>query len=73
MEYRNPHAFLERLLDLEALRRLDVFQVDAAEGRLQAGNDLDQPLGVGLVDLNVEYVEVGELLEQDSLAFHDRF
>src|SRR5690606_23127963 len=52
--------------------RLDVFEVDAAEGRLQAGDDLDQLVGVGLVDLDVEDVQAGELLEQHRLAFHDR-
>ena len=33
-------------LDIEAFRRLDVFQVDAAEGRLHRGDDVDQLVGV---------------------------
>ena len=69
---RDLHARLELAFDLEALGRLDVFQVDAAEGRLQAGDDVDQLVGIGLVDLDVEHVEIGELLEQDRLAFHHR-
>src|SRR3546814_11020729 len=32
VEHRDVHALAQRGLDLEALRRLDVFQVDAAEG-----------------------------------------
>ena len=35
VEHRDLHALLELRLDLEALRALDVLQVDAAEGRLQ--------------------------------------
>ena len=42
VENRDLHAPAQRLLDHEALRRLDVLEVDAAEGRLQAGDDLHQ-------------------------------
>ena len=72
VEHRDLHALLERLLDDEALRGLDVLQIDAAEGRLQPGDGLDQCLRVALVDLDVEHVDVGELLEQHRLAFHHR-
>jgi hypothetical protein len=34
VEDRNLHALAQLALDLEALRRLDVFEVDAAKGRL---------------------------------------
>ena len=56
----------QRLLDLEALRRADVLQVDAAHGRLQElaeAHDLIRILGV---DLDVEDVDPGELLEEDA-------
>ncbi|CUJ69269.1 Uncharacterised protein [Achromobacter xylosoxidans] len=66
------HALAQLTLDGEAFRRLDVFQVDAAEGGFQAGDDLDQLVRVGLVDLDVEHVQPGELLEQHRLAFHHR-
>ncbi|KAG1080349.1 hypothetical protein G6F40_015918 [Rhizopus arrhizus] len=59
-------------LDGEAFRGLDVFQVDAAEGGFQAGDDLDQLVRVGFVDFDVEDIQAGELLEQHRLAFHDR-
>ena len=66
------HRLLQRLFDVEALRRLDVFQVDAAEGGLQQLAGLDDLVGILGVQLDVEHVDVGESLEQDTLAFHDR-
>ena len=59
-------------LDLEALGRLDVLEIDAAEGGLERGDGLDQLVRVGLVDLDVEHVDPGELLEQAALALHHR-
>ena len=38
MEHRDLHALLEPVLDVEAFRRLEVLQIDAAEGRLQRGD-----------------------------------
>ena len=72
VEDRNAHAGLRLLLDLEAFGALDVLEIDAAEGRLQRDDDVDQLVDVGLVDLDVEDVDAGELLEQDRLAFHHR-
>jgi hypothetical protein len=45
MEHRNVHALLQRLFDDEALRRLDVLKVDAAKGRLQRGDRVDEFCG----------------------------
>ena len=59
-------------LDLEALRRLQVLEVDAAEGRLERGDDVDEARRVARVDLQIEDVDVGELLEQAGLALHHR-
>ncbi|MND99429.1 hypothetical protein D3C80_918140 [compost metagenome] len=42
VEHRDLHALAQFLLDVETLRRFDVFQVNAAEGRLQRGDDVDQ-------------------------------
>jgi hypothetical protein len=47
VEDRDLHALAQLALDVEALGRLDVFQVDAAEGRLQRGDDVDQLVRVG--------------------------
>ena len=71
VEHRDLHALFKLRLDLEALRSLDVLEIDAAEGRFQRRHRLDHALdGVG-GDLDVEDVDAGEFLEQDRLAFHD--
>jgi len=57
MEDRDVHPGLELLLDLEAFRALDVLEIDAAEGRLQRRDDLDELLDVLLLDLDVEAVD----------------
>ena len=72
VEHRDREPLAQLLLDVEALRGLDVFEVDAAEGGFQRGDDIDKLLLVGLGQLDVEDVDAGELLEQDALAFHDR-
>jgi hypothetical protein len=58
--------------DDETIRRLDVFEVDRAEGGFQRADDLGQLFGVGLVHLEVETVDIGEFLEEDRLALHHR-
>jgi hypothetical protein len=63
---------LQLALDIKTLRRLDVFEVDAAERGLERGDHLDQLVGIELVQLDVEHVDAGELLEQAALAFHHR-
>ena len=72
MENRDVHPLATFALDREAFRRLDVLQVDAAEGRLQRGHDVHQFVGIGFGKLDVEDVDAGELLEQHRLAFHHR-
>jgi hypothetical protein len=52
--------------------RGDVFEIDAAEGRGDAAHRLDELLRMLGMDLDVEHVDVGEVLEQDRLAFHHR-
>lgn len=69
---RNIEDFTQPLLDVEALRGFDVFEVDAAEGRLQRGDDVDQLVRVGFIHFDVEHIDAGELLEQHALAFHHR-
>ena len=72
MEHRNVHQFAQPLLDDEALRRLDVFQVDAAEARAEIAHGVDEFLHVLGADFEVDAVHVGEALEQRDLAFHHR-
>ena len=70
MEHRNAHARAQALFDDEAFRRLDVFQVDGAERRLECRHNVDEQLRVGRVHLDVEHVDAGEFLEQRGLALH---
>jgi hypothetical protein len=72
VEDGDPERPAERLLDVEALRRLDVLQVDAPDGRLEELAEPDDVLGVLGADLEVEHVEVRELLEEVALALHHR-
>ena len=72
MKHRDVHPGAEIGLDREAFRRLDVFQVDRAERRLQRRDNVTEAGRVGGVDLDVEHVDPGEFLEQDGLAFHYR-
>jgi hypothetical protein len=72
VEYRDLHALTQLALDIEALGCLDVFQVDSTEGWLQRRDHLDQLVRIPLIDLDVEHVDAGELLEQYRLAFHHR-
>ncbi len=73
VEDRDVTALLEAFFDLEALGRADVLEVDAAEGRREKLAKADDLLGVLAVDLDVEDVDVGKTLEEDSLALHHRF
>ena len=73
MENRNLHALAQLALHIEAVRCLDIFEVDAAKGGLQRRDDVHQLVEVVLfVDFNVKHIDAGELLEQHPLAFHHR-
>jgi hypothetical protein len=72
VEDRNLQPAAQLALDVEAFRRLDVFEVDAAEGGLEGGDDLDELVRIVLVQFQVEDIDAGELLEEHRLAFHHR-
>jgi hypothetical protein len=72
VEHRDVHPLLERLLDVKALRRLDVLEVDPPERRLERRHGLDEVVRALRLDLDVEHVDVGELLEEHPLALHHR-
>ena len=72
VEHRDVHQLAQALLDDEAAGRLDVLEVDAAEGRPEQAHAVDEVVDVLGVDLEVDRVDVGEALEQDRLAFHHR-
>ena len=56
----------------EALRRLDVLEVDSPESGFQQLAQLDDILGIVTVDLEIEHIHIRESLEEHSLAFHYR-
>ena len=72
VEHRDVEPLLEPVLDLEAPRRRDVLEVDAAEARREPGDRLDDLLDVGRVQADRDGVDAAELLEEDRLALHHR-
>src|SRR5690606_16585794 len=72
VEYRNIALLNQRTLDLEALRRLDIFQVDTAKGAGNTLDGIDEGLRAFRLDLDIEDIDTGKALEQHTLAFHDR-
>ena len=72
VEHRDVHALAQLGFDVEALGRLDVLQVDAAESGFHRGDHVDQLVRVALGELDVEDVDAGEFLEQAGLALHHR-
>ena len=72
VEHRDLHRPAQFFLDQKTFRRLDVFQVDAAEGRLEQLAGADDLLRILCGDLDIEHVDVREPLEQHRLAFHHR-
>ncbi len=72
VEHRNVHQLAQARLDDEAVRRLDVLEVDAAERRPQVAHAIDECVDVLGLDLEIDRIDVGEALEQDRLALHHR-
>ncbi len=72
VEDGNVHQFAQALLDDETLRRLDVLEIDAAEGGPEISHGGDEILHLMRVDLEIDRVDVGEALEKRGLALHDR-
>ena len=70
VEDGNVQAVTQLLLDVEALRRLDVFQVDPSQRRLQRGDDVDQLVRIALGQFDIEHIHAGKFFEQAALAFH---
>ena len=72
MEHRDVQQFAQPLLDDEALRRLDVFEIDAAPALAEQLHAIDEFVRVLGRDFEIDGIDVGEALEQDRLAFHHR-
>ena len=72
MEDRDVEQFAQPLLDDETLRRLDVFQIDAAPALAEQLDAIDEFVRVFGRNFEVDRIDVGKALEQHRLAFHDR-
>lgn len=73
VHHRNVQLVDEPPFDLEALGRLDVLEVDPAEGGGDPPDGGHELLRIGGVDLDVEGVDAREVLEEHAFALHDRF
>ena len=72
MENRDVTARLQPALDLKAPGRGNVLQIHPAKG---AGNQIDGPynlINIVAPDAQRESIDPSKLLEQDTLALHDR-
>ena len=69
---RDVEGGAKRVLDLEATRRGDVLQVDAAKRRCYPRDRVDDGLCVRRVEGEREGVDAGELLEEGTLSLHHR-
>ena len=72
VKHRNVKAFHQRLLDFECTGGGDVLQVDATEGRGQAGHGLNDFLRILGVQADGEGIHPGKMLEQQRFALHHR-
>ena len=72
VEHRDVEQLAQPLLDDEALRRLDVLEVDAAPAVAEQLDAIDDLVGILGGHFEVDGVDVGEALEQHRLAFHHR-
>src|SRR6185369_3366876 len=72
VEHGDVEIALQTLLDLEAARRRDVLEVDAAEDRGQRLHDHHDLVDVLGGQADGERVDAGEFLEDERLALHDR-
>ena len=72
VEDRDVELLAQPRLDLEAARRRDVLEVDAAEGGGDQLHGLDDLVGVLGVEADREGIHTGQLLEEHGLAFHHR-
>src|SRR5260370_35259651 len=72
MEDRDVHQLAQALLDDEAFRRLDVLEVDAAEGGAEVAHAIDELVDALGATLDTHSVDVAKGLEQPRLAFNTR-
>ena len=72
MEYRDVETLTEGLLDVEALRCLDVFEVDSTDRGGEQFTETDHVFGVGGIDLEVKDIDIGKPFEEHRFSLHHR-
>ena len=72
VEHRDVEQLTQPLLDDEAFRRLDVFEIDAAPALAEHLYAIDEFVRILGRDFEIDGIDVGEALEQHRLAFHHR-
>ena len=72
VEDRNAHALAKPALDFETFRRLDVLEIDRAEGRLEGGDDLHQLVRSVSSSSMSKASMPANFLKRTALPFHDR-
>ena len=70
VKHGNVAALAQLFLDIKAFGRFDVFEVDAAESRLQRGDNVDDFIGIGFVHFQIKHINAGEFFKQHAFAFH---
>jgi len=70
VEDGNLHRLPQCLLDIKAIGRANVFEIDSTDGGLEQLTELDDVVGILRSHLEIEHVEISELLEEICLALH---
>ena len=70
MEDRNVEQFAQLLLDDEAFRRLDIFEIDAAPSLAEKFHAIDELVRIFGRNFEIDGIDIGEALEQHRFAFH---
>ena len=72
VEHRDVHELAQALLDDEAIRRLDVLEIDAAKGGAEIAHGADEFLDVFRIHFKIDGIDIGKAFEEHGLAFHHR-
>ena len=63
MEDGDVHELFQLLFNIEAIRCLDIFEVDSAEGGAQELDAVDEIVGVLSIDANIDRLNASKLVE----------
>ena len=72
MENRNIHGFLQAVLNIKALRCLDILQVNAAKARLQHLHSMTNIIHIAGVQAKRHGIHTGKTLEKNRFSLHNR-